>query len=131
MKPARWRVGGIDISILGDRLRAERLLLRMTLDMVSEKLNLSRTAIHNHETDTCEPDLATLLKYGQLYDVSVAYLLGETDKRKVCYEGIDAEIALRIEGIAYRLTPKVRGNLLKCLDWIERDLRDEELSSWS
>lgn len=114
------------MSVLGDRLRAERNLKGWTLDQVAETLVVSRTAVHNHERGVYEPDIDTLRRYAKLYDVAIAYLVGTTDKRQLPEGVVDADIALRIQGISARLTPEAKADLMKALDWIERDIAERQ-----
>lgn len=114
------------MSVLGDRLRAERQARGWTMDQVSAKLSMARTTLYNHEKGANEPDIDTLRRYAKLYDVSIAYLVGATDKRQLPEGEVDADIALRIQRISPRLTPEAKADLMKALDWIERDIAERQ-----
>lgn len=116
----------MSMSVLGDRLRAERLVNGWTLEQVAEFLVMAKSTVHNHEKGACEPDLETLKRYAQLYRVSMSYLMGETDLRPLNADGIDADIALRVTEVSPHLTPEAKTDLLKAFDWIERDIRERK-----
>lgn len=114
------------MSVLGDRLRAERNLKGWTLDQLAGRLDMAKTTVYNHEKGASEPDIDTLRRYAKLYDVAIAYLVGTTDKRQLPEGEVDADIALRIQGISSRLTPEAKADLMKALDWIERDIAERQ-----
>ena len=58
------------------RLRKEHNLSQIEL---AEKLHVHQTAISQWETGKTNPDYETLLKFTDIFDVSVDYLLGRTD----------------------------------------------------
>lgn len=62
-----------------DRLRALREDNDLTQTEVAEALNLTRTAIANYENAIREPDLKTLIKLADYFDVSLDYLLCRTN----------------------------------------------------
>lgn len=48
---------------------------------LAETLGLSQQAISKYENDKAEPDSATLKKLSSLFNVSVDYIIGNSDKR--------------------------------------------------
>ena len=63
-------------------LREERELSQEALDNF---LGYSRSAISSYETAVRNPDLTTFLAYSRFFDVSIDYLVGETNVRKTLY----------------------------------------------
>lgn len=59
-----------------ERLRELRLKNNYTLEEVAKKLNLKNQYVSNYELGKRRPDYETLLKFANLYHVSVDYLLG-------------------------------------------------------
>lgn len=58
-----------------NQLRKEQSI---TQDYLADLLNVSRTTIVRYEKGTCEPDIATLVKIADIFNVSLDYLLGRT-----------------------------------------------------
>lgn len=68
---------------IGQRLQAERKILQMTLEQISESLDISYQAYRKFEKDICYPSVETLIKIAKMYNLSTDYILGLTeDKRK-------------------------------------------------
>ena len=61
---------------IGIRLGALRKKRGWTQTEVAKRLSLSSSTICKHEYGDREPNLVTLAKYAELYDVSIEYLLG-------------------------------------------------------
>ncbi|MEK3882380.1 helix-turn-helix transcriptional regulator [Paenibacillus sp. PL2-23] len=64
---------------LGARLKKARELKGWSQLYVSERSNISNTALSNYERNYREPDAETLNKLADLYEVKVDYLLGRTN----------------------------------------------------
>jgi len=56
-------------------LREERKLSQQRL---ADEFSLAQSQIHNYENGSYEPDISTLGKYADFFDVSVDFLLGRT-----------------------------------------------------
>ena len=70
------------MGILGRRLRLLREKNDMSQKDLAEKLGISTMAVSNYELGKREPDIDTILRIARIFDVSVAYLLGEVDDPK-------------------------------------------------
>ena len=62
-----------------EKLKRIRLKMNLTQKDVAEILGITRTAYANYEQGLREPDLLTLWKIADFFDVSVDYLLGRKD----------------------------------------------------
>lgn len=85
-------LGGINLSILGDRLREERERRGWSQVYVAEKvLKMKRSSTYaNWEYGIREPDMEMLTKLADLYECSSDYLLGRTnDKHHSSIDAID------------------------------------------
>lgn len=60
------------------KLRKERSL---TLDDLSEKINVPRATLNRYENGTSTPKMATWEKLATFFNVSVAYIMGLSDER--------------------------------------------------
>ena len=59
-----------------DVLRELRIACGLTLKELGEQLGLAESTIHRYETGKREPDIQTLIKIAQYFEVSVDELLG-------------------------------------------------------
>lgn len=66
---------------LSPRLRALRTRKGYTQNYVSCLLGVERSTYTKYETAQATPPLATVLKLGDIFSVSIAYLCGETDRQ--------------------------------------------------
>ena len=62
-----------------EKLKRIRLKMNLTQKDVAKILGITRTAYANYEQGLREPDLLTLWKIADFFDVSVDYLLGRKD----------------------------------------------------
>jgi transcriptional regulator with XRE-family HTH domain len=70
------------VEIFAQRLRELREEKQITQKSLAEILGLSsRSTIANYEQNDREPDYETLIKIAKYFEVSIDYLLGQTDKR--------------------------------------------------
>lgn len=68
------------MSCLGERLKNERENHGWSQKYVADKLGLKGSSTYsNWEQGTREPDIEMLKKLSNIYDVSVEYLIGNTD----------------------------------------------------
>lgn len=68
--------------IFGERIKQLRTENQWTQEYVCEKLNISTGALSRYETGMYEPKSLELIKdFANLFEVSIDYLLGNTDNR--------------------------------------------------
>lgn len=72
------------------RLSELRNEFKLTQKELADKLGVSRGTIGMYEIGQRDPDTDTLLKLSELFNVSVDYLLGQTDIRNPADEITDA-----------------------------------------
>lgn len=60
-------------------LREEKGLSQQKL---ADMLNISQQAIFKYEKTANEPDISTLIKLSEIFDVTVDYLIGNSDTRE-------------------------------------------------
>ncbi|MFI3132956.1 helix-turn-helix transcriptional regulator [Staphylococcus warneri] len=66
--------------ILGEQIKKHRILLNMTQEDLCQKLNTTRQTISKWEKNMIEPDINTLLKLSNIFDISLNELItGEKD----------------------------------------------------
>lgn len=66
---------------MGNRIRELRRARKMTMKQLGEELGVAESTISQYETGKRQPDNEMLLRLGELFDVTVGYLLGaETEK---------------------------------------------------
>ena len=65
--------------MLSERLKQLRKRDGLSQTEFAKKFNISTGTIGNWETGAREPDASTLMKIAKFFNVTVDYLLGETD----------------------------------------------------
>lgn len=82
---------------LCERLKQLRNIYRpkLTQQVLSEELNISRAAYARYETGDNDPDIETLISLATFYNVSIEYLI--TGKRNVKYNNL----------FSHRVNPKL------------------------
>lgn len=63
------------------KLKQLRKEQSMTQEHLADLLNVSRTTVVRYEKGECEPDIATLIKLADIFNISLDYLLGRTEHR--------------------------------------------------
>ena len=98
-------------------------------------INVSTAAISNYENGNREPDLITLMQISEYLNVSVDYLIGQTDvnvppqdMKKTFYKDVSTGQLLNK---LVNLNPKSRCLLIELLDCIEtKQLISERTKKW-
>ena len=80
------------MSDFTQRLKESRKNKKLTQSEVAKKLEIATSTYSNYEQGTRFPDKETLIKLSKFYEVSIDYLLGETDN-KLSEDNIAAMIA--------------------------------------
>lgn len=70
------------MTTFGKRLKELRSSKKLTQKELGDILNLSESAVSMYERDEREPSFETMKKLSELFEVSRAYLLGDTDDPK-------------------------------------------------
>lgn len=70
------------MSIIADRLKNLRKQHKLTQKNVADYLSMTESGYGYYEQDRNKPSLETLKKLAEKYNVSVAYITGETDSEK-------------------------------------------------
>ncbi len=76
----------------GDRLRALRKNKDMTQAELGKLLNMSHSAINRYENDINLPDINTISRLSEIFNVSTDYLLDKSDLRNIQKDSKDEEI---------------------------------------
>ena len=69
------------MSVLGQRLKQAREESRYTQIVAAKKLGISNGTLSGYEREYRDPDTDILNKMADLYDVSVEWLMGRSDKK--------------------------------------------------
>ena len=70
-------------EVFGRRLQSERVLAGKSRKEVADYLGVSLTTISYWETGVNYPTTEILMKLADLYQVSIDYLLGRTEEKKL------------------------------------------------
>ena len=66
---------------IGERLTAARKESGLTLEKISEILDISYQAYRKYEKDLCYPSVEVLIKISKMYGISSDYILELTEKK--------------------------------------------------
>ena len=86
------------------RLSQLRKKHKMSQQALAEKLNVSRSAIAMWETGRCDPDIETIKEIANLFNVSVGFLLEETNNPGISPK--DSGIGMRAMDLFVQLSPE-------------------------
>lgn len=107
-------------------LKAIRLAKGLTQAEAARELNISRQAYYNYETGKREADYETLLRIGELFDVSVEELIRDDPKEFEKKETLSGQIAKkRLEKIIQKKDLTELIELEKIVNQLpEKDIED-------
>lgn len=80
----------MNLSLLGSKIKYERKQQGLTLEVLSEKLGISRNFLWEIEAGRKAPALPTLYNIGITLNVSIDYLLGVSNEKKSINSGESA-----------------------------------------
>ena len=67
--------------MFGKRLKKLREEKKLTQEQLGKLVNLSQQTIGHYEVNRAKPDLETMRRLAEIFNVSTDYLLGRTDSR--------------------------------------------------
>jgi len=82
------RDSGMEYDI-GSKIKAARIEKKLTQEQVAELLGVSRQTISNWENEKSYPDIISVIKMSECYDVSLDYLLKGEEKMKNYYDYLE------------------------------------------
>lgn len=98
-----------------NRIREVRKAHKMTMKQLGAEVGLAESTISQYETGKREPDNETLLRIGELFGVTVGYLLGAEEKKEktatVTGDDLDA-LDIELIGTLKLLSEKERRMIL-------------------
>lgn len=105
------RKGG-DLLTLGKQIRKLRKHNNMTQETLGNILGLGKSTISQYENDINTPDIKILQKISDIFDVSVDYILGNTEERKTADEILNQEKEVELEALFDRFNIQLEGKNL-------------------
>lgn len=83
------------VTKLSERLKQLRLEKDLRQDQLAKLVHVEKSSISMYENDVRQPSYEVLLRYADIFGVSVDYLLGRTTDRSLDLSGLTAaDIAL-------------------------------------
>ena len=74
---------------IGSKIKRARLEKKLTQEQIAELLGVSRQTISNWENEKFYPDIISVIKMSECYDVSLDYLLKGEQKMNTYYEYLE------------------------------------------
>ncbi|GKX29054.1 hypothetical protein SH1V18_15340 [Vallitalea longa] len=65
--------------MLRNRLKKLRIDNHLTQEELGKKVNLKKSAISKYEKGRVEPNIDVIIKFAEIFNVSIDYLIGKTD----------------------------------------------------
>ena len=74
---------------IGSKIKAARIEKKLTQEQIAELLGVSRQTISNWENEKSYPDIISVIKMSECYDISLDYLLKGEQKMKTYYDYLE------------------------------------------
>ena len=71
---------------IGSKIKAARIEKKLTQEQVAELLGVSRQTISNWENEKYYPDIISVIKMSECYDITLDYLLKGEQKIQIYYD---------------------------------------------
>ena len=88
---------------IGSKIKAARLEKKLTQEQVAEILGVSRQTISNWENEKSYPDIISVIKMSDCYEVSLDYLLKGEQKMKTYYDYLEESTNVVVTILSYML----------------------------
>ncbi|MBR5309698.1 MAG: helix-turn-helix transcriptional regulator [Oscillospiraceae bacterium] len=98
---------------IGDNIKKVRTKSGMTQEELAEKINVTRQAISNWENGKTEPDIETLTKIAQIFDISIDELVDGIPQNIAELRGKKIHLKLGILFVAFFLTMSLLVSIIK------------------
>lgn len=104
----------IEVVIPVNRIKELRLKKELKQIELAQIIGMSQSSLSGYETGKIEPDQETLMRLSKYFDVSIDYLLGNSDiKNASTLNGIDAKELQQLKELVDQLTPEQQQELLR------------------
>ena len=101
-----------------NRIREVRKLNGMTMKQLGAEIGVAESTVSQYETGKREPDNETLLRIGELFNVTVGYLLGAEEQKENPTVQMDSEVdevTMELLDIINSVTNEERRDMLDML----------------
>lgn len=105
----------MNLSLMGEKIKAARVQKKLTLEKVSERIGISRNFLWEIEAGRKAPAIQTLYNIGKDLDISIDYLLGLSEHKKWLCENNDSDLCMNINRIIQNLNSAEMDILYKLL----------------
>jgi len=111
------------------RLKQLRTEKKLTQEQLGEKINVTKVSISGYENGNRKPDMDTLQNLAAFFQVSVDFLLGNSDLRSKAGSGAGSSSepdippninVAYLDGVKHELTPEVARRLKEDIELFER-----------
>lgn len=117
------------MATFSERLKELRKEKRLTVEQLADKLGSAKSTISRYENGKREPKKDFLEMLSSFFDVSISYLLGETDIKKPNFEEkikkdkideLEEDNKILFDKLK-GLTPKDRNKIIKIIEMFEKE----------
>ncbi len=89
--------------MLSERLRALRTYHKWTQEDLAKQLNVAVSTVSGYENGSRRPDIETLIRLSELFQVSVDYLIGRSELPSIEPKAIDLSNLDTIQNMRFEL----------------------------
>ena len=118
------------MATFADRLKDERLKKGLTQTELAKTLFLGQTSVSKYESGKQIPEMPTLQKIADFFDVSIDYLLGKADIAKandsLFDDSKETTIALHSDTDYKDLPPEAKEEIYNFIDYIKNKYKDKK-----
>ena len=112
-----------------NNLRLLRNQKGMSQQKLAELLHISQQSIYKYENNLAEPDIQTLTELSELFDVSIDYIVGNSDDPRKMNVFVETELSPRELDFLrmYRRLTRTRKKIIEMiLEDYDRDYADQK-----
>lgn len=108
----------------GERLRSLRKKKGMTMEELSDELDLGRSTYAGYENEYRKPQLETIIRLADFHNTSSDYILGLTDNPQSKQDENDFSLYLKNKNLNWNGVPLTEEELKPIKDLLEIVVRD-------
>lgn len=108
---------GIDMKLVGSRIRSARKHRNMSAEMLAEQLGIATESLLHIECGSRKPSLNTMYNISEILDVSMDFLAGRSDRPEsiISQEEIESEDLTSVQAAALKSAAQALMPIIKKL----------------
>lgn len=112
------------MAAFADRLKDERIKKGLSQTELAKTLFLGQTSVSKYESGKQIPEMPTLQKIADFFDISIDYLLGKTDIKNYDYK--ETTIALHSDVDYKDLPQEAKDEIYNFIGYVKQKYKDKK-----